>query len=273
MSCKETIIIKKQYDVHVDEYLIDKYMMRECVFVDIECSGFNKAIDKIFSISIGLFKDNKYEVSLYLNLLDEKKLLEEAYDLLNKKLICTFNGKAFDEPFLSYRLAYNNLEDIKYRDHYDLYRILCNYKDNLGVGGCSLTDFEKFLGIHREDEISGKECVSLYRQYLETGDTTIIDIITLHNMEDVAYLPIMFKLINDIKQNNLGRDDMVNLDTYTYIRNLMKNKRIKLNLPDRKIVSNKYSRKLVFELKRKNTNYNVIKAIIDDIEQNDYIYK
>lgn len=77
------------------------------------------------------------------------------------------------------------------------------FKEKLSLSDCKLKTIEKYLGIYREDTISGKESIDLYKEYYVSQDIDLKEKILLHNYEDIYYLGIIFK-IKDILKGKLN---------------------------------------------------------------------
>lgn len=253
--------------------IIDKYQLNDAVFFDIECTGFNKDIDKIFSISIGKFDDESFNAAVFFNAYDEEKLLKQVFYLFDKENICTFNGMALDIPFLNSRLKKYNIGKLKYTKHYDFYRMLCPYVNILGSKGKSLKNFESLIGISRKDNIDGKECRDKYFEFIKDNEIDHLNEIVQHNLEDVLNLPKLFKIVNYISENNLKRDDSILNSQLQYVKRLLNNRKINGNIIESSVVSQKDARKLIYELKRKNTDLESINSIITDIKNREKLYK
>lgn len=256
------IIVERTQENLLPLSIIEKYDLDKSIFIDIECTGFNKEEDKIFSVSIGRFKEDFYEVKVYFNPYDEGQLLREIRQLLVCENLCTFNGIAFDEPFLNRRLQKHEIEIIKYKNHYDFYRILQPYAKGLGTNGCSLKNFEALVGIERIDEIDGKECRDKFLLYLEEKNELLVKEIIQHNLEDVLELPKLFLILNKIKEKNLLRDDAISIAEIKYITGLIQKRNVSIDKLSFKYLSQKESRKLIYQLKQKSINYNEINNIL-----------
>lgn len=252
------------YDI-ISSHIMKKYDLEKVNFFDIECTGFNKEDDKVFCISIGKFKDNKFIVNCFFNAYSEEKLLLEAYKNFDNVNICTFNGTAFDVPFLNSRFNNYGINNLAFNKHYDFYRILIPYVNNLGCEGKSLKSFESFWGIKRNDSLSGELCKDKFIEYLTDNSEDKLHDIIRHNLEDVFNLPKLFEIVNYISENNIDRDDVIDKKKYLYIKKLLKNRKINNCAFDRKYTSQKDAGKLIYELKRKNVNKEIINDIIKEI--------
>lgn len=178
----------------------DNEYMREILkddfcFLDIETTGFSRKKDQVVLIGL-LFREKKqYKLRQYF--LDdpnnEKELLTQFIkDLSNFKLMVTYNGLAFDYPFIQERTKFYQLPlQLNNLKHIDLYKHIQGNKKSLPIENCKLKTVEKLLGIHRKDEISGADSVTLYYKYLQNRDHGLRDQILLHNFEDILYLPLI----------------------------------------------------------------------------------
>ncbi len=175
---------------YMNEILKDNFC-----FLDIETTGFSRKNDQVVIIGL-LFRENEqYKLRQYFleDPLQEKELLKQFIkDFSNFKLMITYNGLSFDYPFLQARakthqlpLHLNNLK------HIDLYKHIQGNKKSLPIENFQLKTVEKLLGIHRKDQISGGDSVTIYNRYLQNKDLRLRDQILLHNYEDILYLPLI----------------------------------------------------------------------------------
>ena len=185
--------------------------MRLGVF-DIETLGLNPASNEVVLAGImtvepdGTAVQTQYFIE---NLQEEALLLEILHEELNKfDIILTYNGRHFDVPFITkrgqalcgpdYRITPYNL---------DLYLIInghADFKQYLpNLRQCSV---EEYMGValSRDDEISGKESIQLYYDYLECRDydekQALETKILLHNHDDLVQL---YRILPVIQQTNM----------------------------------------------------------------------
>ena len=97
-------IIKKtipyRYNFYLPSFLPKK---EEILFFDIETTGLSPKSSQIYSIGILLFKDSEMEiVQLFANSLSEEAEVLQGFleYCKDKTQLISFNGKAFDTPFL-----------------------------------------------------------------------------------------------------------------------------------------------------------------------------
>jgi uncharacterized protein len=178
---------------------------------DIETTGLSPKYSKVILIGILYTSDNKTIIKQYFASSEEKEkdlLLNFIKDIKNFDSHITFNGISFDIPFLNSRFEKHNIDYFidKTKD-IDILRLIKPYKEKLSLSDCKLKTIEKYLGIEREDTISGKESVKLYKEFTLTQDEFLKEKILLHNYEDIYYLGEIFK-IKDILDEKL---DYINI--------------------------------------------------------------
>lgn len=171
--------------------------LNELLFFDIETTGFHRVYDHLISITLMHFENNSWKIT---QLFAESQ--EDEVDLLNyaktifdlKKMHITYNGNAFDVPFLNIKYNYYNiLTSLNKSKSYDLYRIA---KKALNLSSYKLKFIEQHLGIDRQDQISGLECIENYNHYLSTKDYKFANLILDHNYEDVLNLLELSRVID-----------------------------------------------------------------------------
>lgn len=174
---------------------------------DIETTGLNSNYCKVILIGILFNQDNKTVIKqFFANTEDDEKELLLAFikKIKNYQNHITFNGLTFDIPFLNTRLKKHNIDfSLSKNNDIDILKLIRPFKEKLSLSDCKLKTIEKYLGIHREDTISGKESVDLYKNYSVNQDIDLREKILLHNYEDIYYLGIIFK-IKDILKHKLN---------------------------------------------------------------------
>ncbi|MDD3225034.1 MAG: ribonuclease H-like domain-containing protein [Clostridium sp.] len=238
------LLNEKESKLILNEKMIDKYSMIDMAYFDIETTGFDKEDDIIMLISIGWFvSENTFHVKQYYadNKSEEKDVLKKfKKDIDSYEKWCSYNGKAFDEPFINHRMIKNNINNfIAPKEHVDLYRLIRPYYKELGLKRCNLKSVEKYIGINRLDKIDGGVSVELYKRYLRNKDKDLRKTIMLHNYEDVLNLPKIFKVVFSIDTSSeIVRDDGITEKQLSYMKYLLKKNRV-----DVAIELNKMSKK------------------------------
>ena len=180
--------------------------MKPCV-LDIEATGLDRTRCKAVLIGLLMRTDSGVRITQFLaeNHYEEAKVLEASMDYLEENradYIITFNGYAYDVPFINARLDANMLGRHLRMYHFDLYRFLRKHTDlRSRVSSMSQMSIEDHYGIlsDRGDTITGRESVSLFDQYAISGNSTIEKIILTHNREDVLHLHrLMYLSLADV---------------------------------------------------------------------------
>ncbi|MBP1745113.1 MAG: polymerase [Firmicutes bacterium] len=203
------------------------------IYFDIETTGFDKVNDKIMLISYGRFDRGEFVIKqIFADSLSEEKELLELFveDIADADAWCSYNGIAFDEPFIRKKLQMHGIESDLPAEHVDLYRLIRPYHKSLGMERCNLKTVEKFLGINRMDTIDGGLSVGLYNQYLDTADQELKRIIMLHNYEDVLNLPEIHKFAARVMiDSGVARADCITAKQSKYLEALLHKNSIDLN--------------------------------------------
>ena len=185
--------------------------------LDIETTGLSPKYCKVILIGILYNLNNKTIIKQYFAESEEEEkdlLLKFINDIKTFDHHITFNGVSFDIPFLNSRFNSNDIDfSIDKCDDIDILRIVKPFKEKLSLSDCKLKTIEKYMGIQREDTISGKESVELYKNFVISKDISLKEKILLHNYEDIYYLGKIYNIKNiidesldyiDININNLN---------------------------------------------------------------------
>ena len=169
--------------------------LKPCV-LDIETTGLSPARSKIVLTGMLIRTDRGVKIVQFLaeNHYEEHKVLDETMDFLKRENIgylITYNGAAFDIPFINARLEANFSDDRVSLYDFDLFRFLKSSTDiKSRIGSLRQVAVENYFGIleDRDDTISGRESVALFDEYALSGNSIIEKIILTHNREDVLHL-------------------------------------------------------------------------------------
>lgn len=168
------------------------------LFFDIETTGFSRRYDSVYLMGYFYWEGRRPIVEQHLvsSTAEEIGLLEnfvqksEDFDLL-----MTYNGDAFDIPFVRERLRQmriaGSLTDIRSMDLYKLYR---PYASFFGWESCKLKSLERFLGLDRQDTMDGGELIEVFYEYSRSDDPGLEKMLLLHNYEDILNLPQLLKI-------------------------------------------------------------------------------
>ena len=128
--------------------------MEPCV-LDIEATGLDRSRCKAVLIGLLMRTDKGVTITQFLaeNHYEEDKVLDAAMDYLEKNnagYLVTYNGCAYDVPFLNARLDANFMGRHIGMYHFDLYRFLCKCTDmRKRVDRMSQMSIEDHLHYHR----------------------------------------------------------------------------------------------------------------------------
>jgi uncharacterized protein YprB with RNaseH-like and TPR domain len=240
--------LERDSKLTLDNKILDKYNMKSIAYFDIETTGFDKENDIVMLISLGWFKENGdlHIKQYYAEDEEDEKSLLEAFkdDIKGYNIWCSYNGKAFDEPFIKNRMIKNKIyKFVPPEEHLDLYRLIRPYYKQLGLNRCNLKSVEKYIGINRLDKIDGGKSVELYEKYLSTKSEKIKEVIMLHNYEDVLNLPKIFKVVFQIDTgSDFAREDGITEKQLSYLKYLLDKNKIGIEINFNKISKKAASR-------------------------------
>ncbi|MBQ9023498.1 MAG: ribonuclease H-like domain-containing protein [Eubacterium sp.] len=196
------------------------YLNEEMLFFDLETTGLSASRNRIYLVGLGWLEGDQVIVRQYLaeDASDEASVLAATLSLASEKrftALATFNGTTFDLPFFEKRCEKHAavLEDVVFAacdvcsdsdtgsssrifsamDHLDLYRQIHPIRHFFPMEHFRQKDYEKLLGIGREDQYDGGKLVSVYHRFEKTKKQADCDLLCLHNKEDVFG---MFHLIS-----------------------------------------------------------------------------
>lgn len=169
--------------------------LRPCV-LDIETTGLDRFRSRVILVGLLTQTDSGVRATQFLaeNHYEESKVLEATMDFLRDEgigYLITYNGAAFDVPFLNSRLEANFMGSAIDLYDFDLYRFIkCGTDLRSRLDSLSQKSVENYYGIlsDRGDTITGRESVIMFEQYALTGNSTLEKIILTHNREDIVHL-------------------------------------------------------------------------------------
>lgn len=181
---------------------------------DIETTGLSPTTSQVVlaGFAIPLSDDEIRIIQFFAENIDEEKdVLIHVQELIKSlDLVVTFNGASFDIPFVSKRCSLYNISVEKDIYNLDIYKIIKNFSD-LGkmLPNLKQKTVENFLGLsfQRKDEISGKESIDLYLNYMLNPSETLLETILLHNSDDIKQL---YRIVFSMYPVNLHRAMCIN---------------------------------------------------------------
>jgi len=182
-------------------YASGLYDKEDFVFLDIETLG-------LFTRPIILFgvahvSDKRISISQYLlrDISEEPGALAATFSHLTSKesaALVTYNGRAFDVPFMQDRIAYYGMDaDLKKFTNIDLLHFSRRaWKEFLP--NCRLTTLERYLlEIERIDDVPNTLVPDFYETYLRTENPGPLIPIIDHNKQDLISLASIFSRLWD----------------------------------------------------------------------------
>ncbi len=169
------------------------------VFLDIETLGlFSRPI-----ILIGVAEMCGAAITVRQYLLrtidEEEAALSATIGHLARKNAClvTFNGKAFDLPYVRDRLAYYGIAAELGMPHFDALHFSRRcWKKKLA--SCRLTALETAIfGIERRDDVPSQMVPEFYETYLRTGNAGPLVPVVEHNRQDLVTLARLFNHLRE----------------------------------------------------------------------------
>lgn len=203
----EILKYKLNETIYIPNTLKDELSRKNICFVDIETTGLSSKYNEVILIGALCLEGKDVYINQFFaeTVHEEHELLEAFEQFLNKfEYIITYNGTSFDLPFLRKRFSHfginHNIDSIS---HLDLLKLVRKNKKILKLENCKLKTVERSLKIYREDTISGKESVNLYKNYERTKDIYKKEIILKHNYDDIFYLPKLLSIYDIIEKETM----------------------------------------------------------------------
>ena len=213
------IITKRIDDALIIPKSISDFMKNStaCV-IDIETLGLNRKFHQIVLIGY-LYEENNELVikQLFAEKPDDEKDLLKIFieDMSMFDTFITYNGNAFDIPFILARLNEQALSwSLDGCIHMDLLLYIRKYQEYLKLDNYKLKTVEELLGINRSDTISGKESVELYKSYTKSKAPELEEKILLHNYEDIYYLSKVFNVFDHLPLKDHSFTSKITITNY-----------------------------------------------------------
>ena len=188
-------IIKK-----ISNSLIMPFDTFNTMFIDIETDGLSH---KNKLVIIGLIQFNRNGAAQLIQLFNddyqsEREMLLELIHLLkvhDTDYYVSFNGNSFDFPFLNARFRHYKIDyQLPKAANVDLLRLSRQNQAHLGIADFKLKSVEKFVGINRNDTISGKDSILMFQAYIESKSEALKQAILLHNYDDLINMIPLLKV-------------------------------------------------------------------------------
>ncbi len=226
----EGIIDEKALDILLEKAGCSK---EKLLLIDIETTGLSPKNSDIYLVGTGYFRDGSWHIDQFMaeNTAGEEEILSAFSDLSRGFThLLHFNGDRFDIPFMRNKYEEHKLSDpFEKMTSLDIYKIVKPYKIPLGLPDCKQKTVELFLGIDRRDKYNGGELVSIYDDFAESGDKKLLEILLLHNYDDVKgmfrllpmlYFDKFFKMFANMPGISVRTDEEIEEDKYMNEQNL-----------------------------------------------------
>lgn len=174
------------------------YPPEDCLFFDIETTGFSNKSTHVYLIGCVFFRDNLWNsIQWFANGPEEEQdVLRSFFHFMRSfKVLIHFNGDGFDIPYLRKKADQLHLKTgFDSVLSLDIFKAAASFKKFLKLENYKQKTIEKFLGIEREDRYSGGELINVYSSYRKTKDDKALELLLLHNKDDIegmtALLPM-----------------------------------------------------------------------------------
>ncbi|HEX6972036.1 MAG TPA: ribonuclease H-like domain-containing protein [Limnochordia bacterium] len=170
--------------------LLPAFSPEEMLFLDVETAGFARALP-LFIAGVAWWSNGEWHLSQFLarTFDEERALLVALLEIAGRfPVIVSYNGRAFDEPFVRARLAHHRLAVPTFRLHADL------LPPTRRLFGRSLPDCRlatvaaALLGRTGGPAIDGEEIGARYYEFVMSQEPLCIGPILARNADDVFTL-------------------------------------------------------------------------------------
>lgn len=172
----------------------------QLLFFDIETTGFSGDSSQLYLIGCLYYEGGQWLLRQYFadTQDSEPQILDSFFSFLSRfRTLIHFNGDGFDLPYLQKRCAcLNRPWDFSQVRSVDIYRRIRPFRKLLGLSSLKQKAIEAFLGVSREDRYSGGELIQVYHRYLASRDRQLMDLLLLHNADDLRGMPSILPILN-----------------------------------------------------------------------------
>lgn len=164
-------------------------------FFDIETTGLSPAVSSVYLIGALVIENNKLMLHQWFadDYTSEQELLTAFASFAGeKKLFIHYNGSSFDIPYLTKKYQAHHLAcPFDGTKQLDLFKGTKLFQTCFSLKNRKLKTMETLLGFHRHDNYSGKDCISLYTDFMhqkffrDSKSELSCQKLLLHNEEDL----------------------------------------------------------------------------------------
>lgn len=163
-------IFHKKLELKLNYPLHRPFNKEEIIFFDIETTGLLASASYLYLIGAMYYKESSWYLTQWFadDMQSEKQILEEFFAfIISFKRIIHYNGSGFDLPYLEKKCKQYSLHSpLASIDSFDLYKKFNSCKKLLPVSNLKFKTIETFVGIHREDKLTGEELIQIYANYI-----------------------------------------------------------------------------------------------------------
>jgi hypothetical protein len=172
----------------------------DCLFFDIETTGFSAKNSMVYLIGGVYYKDKKWRtIQWFADTPDaEQNVLAAFFKFLRGfKTLINFNGDGFDIPYLRQRAEHFGISDDFIQIHsIDIFRAITPAKKFLKLANYKQKSIEVFLDILRDDKYSGGELINVYKEYIDKPTKYNLELLMLHNYDDICGLTKLLPVLS-----------------------------------------------------------------------------
>lgn len=169
-------------------------------FVILDIESFGLFSRPIILIGIALVSNSNIIIRQYLlrDISEEPAVLKAFLSNIDdNSVFVTFNGKAFDLPYIKERLAYYGIYEELNHPHFDILHF-SRRAWKQGIPNHRLTTLEKYLfGIYRKDDIPSALVPEFYEVYMRRRNPGVLIPIIKHNEQDLITLANIFSKLHE----------------------------------------------------------------------------
>ncbi|MBD5532292.1 MAG: ribonuclease H-like domain-containing protein [Lachnospiraceae bacterium] len=209
----------------------------EILFLDIETTGFAARSSSLYLIGCIYYRRDRFYLIQWFaeQPLEERAVLEAFFTFAaSYRYLVHFNGNHFDIPYIEQKCAQYELPfGFEGFQGTDLYVRVSPLKHFLKLPNCKQKTIETYLGINREDTLSGGDLISVYHDYVKSPTEEAYDAMLLHNAEDIQGMVRLLPILSYVRLYQEGvRVVKVNANYYRDFHNVGRAELImKLSLP------------------------------------------
>ncbi|MDE6418963.1 MAG: ribonuclease H-like domain-containing protein [Lachnospiraceae bacterium] len=209
----------------------------DILFLDIETTGFAARSSSLYLIGCIYYRrDRFYLIQWFAEQPSEERAVLEAFFTFaaSYRYLVHFNGNHFDIPYIEQKCAQYELPfGFEGFQGTDLYVRISPLKHFLKLPNCKQKTIETYLGINREDTLSGGELISVYLDYVKAPTEEAYHAMLLHNAEDIQGMVRLLPILSYVRLYQEGvRVVKVNANYYRDFHNVGRAELImKLALP------------------------------------------